>query len=105
MTSPKSALFSTEQHQVVGPSMTAFLIILSIALRLAELVLRVWALTAVRRAFLLFLTLAPSTGRADLRKPSTLCGLLLNRKPAHFYWLRSQWSDAANAQTSYRSCT
>src|SRR4029077_19895909 len=105
MTSPKNALFSTEQHQVVSPSMTAFLIILSIAFHSVELVLPVWALTTVRLAFLLFLTLAPSTGRADLRKPSTFCGLLLDRKPAHFYWLRSQWSDAANAQTSYRSCT
>jgi hypothetical protein len=36
-----------------------------------ELDLPVWALTAVRRALLLFLTLAPSTDRADRRKPST----------------------------------
>jgi hypothetical protein len=75
MTSPKNALFSTEQHQVVSPSMTAVLIIPSIAFHLVELVLPVWALTAVRRALLLFLTLAPSTDRADRRKPSTFCGL------------------------------
>ena len=55
-----------------------------------------------KTAFLLFLTLAPSTGRADRRKPSTLCGLLLDRKPVHFYWRRSRWSDAANAETSMR---
>src|SRR5258708_27623585 len=98
MTSPKNALFSTEQHQVVSPSMTAFLIILSIASPLAELVLPVWALTAVRRAFLLFLTLAPSTGRADRGKPSTFCSLLLDRKPVHFCRRLSPRSDAANAQ-------
>ncbi|HEY4049624.1 MAG TPA: hypothetical protein VGM27_22405, partial [Acidobacteriaceae bacterium] len=66
------------------PSMTAFLMVLSIAFRLAELVLPVWALTTVRLAFLLFLTLAPSTGRAERRKPNTFCGLLLDRRPEHF---------------------
>jgi len=62
MTSPKNALFSTERHPVVSPSMTAFLILPSKAFHLAELVLPVWALTTVRLAFLRFLTLAPSTG-------------------------------------------
>jgi hypothetical protein len=51
--------------------MTAVLIIPSIAFHLVELVLPVWALTAVRRALLLFLTLAPSTDRADRRQSST----------------------------------
>jgi hypothetical protein len=100
MTSPKNALFSTERHPVVSPSMTAFLIIPSIAFHLAESVLPVWALTAVRRAFLLFLTLAPSTGKADRRKPNTLGGLLLDRKPVHFCRQRSQWSDAEPASQS-----
>src|SRR6266481_6864859 len=102
MTSPKNALFSTEQHQVVSPSTTAFLMVLSIAFRLAELVLPVWALTTVRLAFLLFLTLAPSIGRADRRKPSTLGCLLLDRKSEHFCRRRSRGRDATNAQTSYR---
>src|SRR5258708_28123788 len=93
MTSRKNALFSTEQHPVASPSMTAFLMVLSIAFRLAELVLPVWALTTVRLAFLLFLTVAPSIARADRRKPSTFCGLLLDRKPAHFYRRQSRWSD------------
>src|SRR5258708_3007321 len=88
MTSRKNALFSTEHHPLPSPSMTALLMVLSIAFRLAELVLPVWALTTVRLDFLLFLTLVPSTGRADRRKPSTFCGLLLDRKPAHFCWGR-----------------
>src|SRR5260221_1571446 len=104
MTSPKNALLSTEQHQAASPSMTAFLIILSIAFRLAELVPPVWALTAVRRAFLLFLTLAPSIGRADLRQPSTLGCLLLDPTPVHFCRRRSRGRDGTNAQTSYHSC-
>jgi coniferyl-aldehyde dehydrogenase len=57
---------------------------------LAELVLPVWGLTTVRLAFLLFLTLAPSIGKADHRKSNTLCGLLLDRKPAHFCRRRSR---------------
>ena len=55
--------------------------------------------------YLLFLTLAPSIGGAEHRKSSTFCGLLLDRKPTHFCRRRSRRSDAANAQTSYRSCS
>src|SRR5258707_4434918 len=97
MTSTKNALYSTEQHQVVSPSMTVWLMRLSKVFHSVELVPPVWAPTRVRRAFLLFLTLAPSTGRADRRKPSTLYGLLLDRKPAHVCWRRSRWSNATVA--------
>src|SRR6266403_4318223 len=100
MTSPKNALFSTEQHQVVSPSMTVWLMFPSKAFHLGELVLPVWALIEVRLAFLLSLTLAPSTDRAVHRKRSTLCGLLLDREPVHLYWRRSRSGDAANVDRS-----
>ena len=85
---PKNALFSTEQHPAVSPSMTVWLMHFSKAFHSVELVLQVWAVIRARRAFLLFLTLAPSTGRADRRKLSILFGLLLERKPVHLYWRR-----------------
>src|SRR5258707_5822741 len=100
MTSPKNALYSTEQPQVVSPSMTVWLMHSSKAFHSVELVPPVWAPTRVRRAFLLFLMLAPSIGRADRRKPSTSYGLLLDRKPVHFCWRRSRWSNAANVDRS-----
>src|SRR5258708_28689405 len=94
---------ATEQHRVVLPSMTAWLIFPSTAFHLVELVPPVWALTALRRAFLHFLTLVPSTGRADRRKPSTFCGLLLDRKPVHFCRRPSPGRYSPKPQNNYRS--